>query len=310
MPAKKSLTPRQERVLKKIGLMPLTPATKIAERFGIPIYKIHSRVTHQNWSDLRLRHALVKRFSANPELRGLLAHPKLWVYPLIEEWAGTHTASEISRELSLRAKGQKIPSTTMINHYIRLNGLRTPEQLRRVKTKHRPKRVENNLNSETRAKLSEWAYEFFTNRIIRRGKNYSAEEMREWMLDYALEDTRYIKISPDFSPARMKSTWFAYLAKAARFYQLNAFNRIVKRRVRAYTASELIGDMAVKSKPKEESLRDVSFLTPLTRRQREYFELAIKNKSVAEIAQELEITLQAVNQLKQSVRKKIRPRKE
>lgn len=308
MPARKPLTPRQERALKKIGLMPLTPASKIAQRFGIPVTKIHERVARENWGSNRLRHALVRRFSSSPELRGLLNHPKLWGYPLIEERAGTHSIDAIRRELSTLAGGRKIPSHYAIESYIKQNGLRTAEQAKQIAAKPHRTRVENKLSPAQRNKLAEWAYEFFEKRKIRTGENYSPEEMRGWMIDYALADTRFVKMSPDFSPELMKSKWFAYLVKAARYYQLNAYRRIAKRRPREITTPEAI-DKRARTRPSVSRLSELEFSKPLSPRQKQYLELLLQEKSGVEIARELGITQRAVHLLKTAVRKKVRRRK-
>ncbi len=111
-----------------------------------------------------------------------------------------------------------------------------------------------------------------------------------------------MKISPDVQTDLLKRKWFAYLAAAARFYQLHAYRRL-RRQLKTRRISETEYEIA---DTHEETPSQIEFKEPLTKRQREIFTLFSEGMRSMEIARKLGISPQAVSLHKQAIAAKIK----
>lgn len=304
MPKRKVLNARQQRVLARMRLMPLTYPQDIAARFGIPKRKVYL-AQKQLPSRIQTRYDVAMRFRGDPAREGNLVHPKLWwmsrTIDLVPQMGYEKVYAQLLREANEKGLSVKElpPLSTFIQQIIALK-LRDPEDTRRIQLgRKRKPRPMNDLTAEQKTFLQERAIQFYSNRTIRNGKGYTGEDMRAWMVEYAIQDIPYLRVSRNSSNERLLKSWFAYLAKASRYYQLNAYKRIHPKRV-------FSGDMEKHAAPAVMApITSIEFSSPLTPRQREVWDLLSVGTSRKEIAQRLNITFQGVAYLISNIRKKI-----
>ncbi len=191
-----------------------------------------------------------------------------------------------------------------IGKYIRAVTPRTAEQMSVIFRKRHRRRPPNQLSPAQRAQLAEWALQFFTKRTIRGGRGYSGGDMRTWMLDQAYSDTEFFKNDPNADPKIMKAQWFAYLAKAAKFYRLHAYNRIVLSKIPTKNVSGVIEEAAAPESPLRSP--ELKFTTPLTLRQKEFLALYQEGLTMPDIARRMSVSPQQVHNLKKHIQAKMR----
>ncbi|HLD59279.1 MAG TPA: hypothetical protein VI977_06655 [archaeon] len=307
---KRTVNPRHERVIKKIGLLPLTPMTKIHERFGVPVYRIQLADKRKPAGE-RTVFELVRRFSENPEKRPLLQHPKLWAVARTLELAPTHTAVEIQKILSqeaeelnrhAHAKRFKVPHLVTIDAQIIKIAPRTADQTRAIRSRLNTVRTPNNLDAETRQRLVSIAYDYLQKRPPTT-RAMPREELTDEILRRLEREAIYFQPHPKM---RLEEAWRRFLSRRIKFIRIDAlrskgpYTRKNKKRgireISEYFASEKPGRRA-------EAQPEIEFDRPLTPTETTVINGFLEGKRQVDIARELQIPTSGVHEILKRIRK-------
>lgn len=308
------------RILSRLGLMPLTPSSTIARRYGLTASSIEEKrnldprsnvVQREVIERLRVRPAADSRMS---DPRNLLQHPKLWAIHRTIELAPSYSAPRIHQTLvAERAalpgnlKNNPIPSVRSIQLIISRFASLDPERKKKIRAGGKARRPPNALRPGQRERLKIWARQFFHERYsrggIRGGQNFTREEMLSWMIEVAENDaTFYGKLSKSMAQSEMKKRWIGYLRMASKYYWLNA-----AKKVRRKEKGVLDEDVSSKREPieSEDLLESIRFRPALNENQRIVWDLRAQGKSRKEIALILGLTRAAITKRLNEIRQRM-----
>lgn len=310
MPKKKGLTEHQKRAMGKLGLMPFTNEQEIIARFGTP-HSFLRDIQRTRSNSLTERLKRIERFTNDPATAKLVMHPKLWMVYRMRELAPTHTVTEI-RDILLRERENnphlsrvEIPASGGLSAAIQKLNFRTPEQGVALRTRKR--RALNELTPEQRAELVQVAEPFIAN-ICKWARDTYGDELATIIRDYISDDVAYAQLDPSWPTEKRRKKWLAYLREGRRYFFLASLTRY-KRRTKGKKLLSLRPDDTEAMQPtKEENpfLKEISFTTKLSKREREVLQLLKEGKNLKEVAKALQTGYSNVNAIRQSIRRKIK----
>lgn len=319
MPQKNRLASRQERVLRKIGLMPLTSTKEISTRFGISINNLKI-IERLHAGRLETKRGLIEKFSRDPNKNRLLTHPKLWALHRTMELAPLLTAREIHEQLEREKKHHphlsslKIPSENMINLTIKNLKLRTEEQEKILLRKRYDKRRRpiNELTPEQRQMLADAAKPLIERYWSKIRRNYG-DELADIIRDHIQDETKYVRIPAHLSKEEMEHAWLAYLKKGQRYFFLRGVailrSRTKGKRRIQFPEGEIPNIEIEALQPIEREMEfppDITFPTRLSRREGQVLQLLKEGKTRKQIAVIQGVGTAAIGATVSRIRKKIK----
>ncbi|MDO8625245.1 MAG: hypothetical protein Q7R47_04115 [Candidatus Diapherotrites archaeon] len=231
MPKKRELTPRQQRALSKIGLMPFTSIDAISRRFEIPKGQIET-IDRENPQRNHTKLRVIERFKKDPRTAEWLNHPKLWAVARIQALAPTHSVPEIQAQLKQEAVQQnerrsryKVPSQNTIEDVIRTRGLRSPDDLTHIRQKSHQKKRPNTLADAQRNRLRVIAYEVLQNTRFRETTSVPAQAIRDTIYDFLHREAEFFE-PRGASGEKLGQNWTKFIQGRMKFFVVDALRKI------------------------------------------------------------------------------------
>ncbi|MDD5148240.1 MAG: hypothetical protein PHH08_02135 [Candidatus ainarchaeum sp.] len=332
------LTERQKRFIKKLGLAPMTPATHIAKHLGLNRAYFDSTLLRAPFNSVAMRFDLVKRFESNPKTRHLLEHPKLWWIYRVKQLASTHSVAEI-RKILLQEASEKnsarnklkelargkakaklastkysVPSEAALSKLVSFFGLRSKEDLFKIRSRATRKRKQNDLSEAVRNQLLGKAIVFLNGFRFKDSEGINGDDLVSGITERLMDEVVFF--DPRGRTGRyLENSWMRFVRVAMPNFmrdflrakgQFSRNGRAKAPNIEEIKAVESRIARAARARPKDSlEAPNMRFAVPLNSQEKRVLGLIQEGFSIKRICVELGLSATRVGQIRISIRSKI-----